>query len=596
MNRWSGFGAGALLVLFALVAYWPTLSCGFIWDDDDYVEHNKVLEAPAGLVRIWTEPTASPQYYPLVFTTFWIERRLYDLDPAGYHAVNVLLHAANGLLLWRLLRRLAIPVAWFAAALFVLHPVEVESVAWITERKNVLSGFLYLASALAYLRFRPPDRETTDWRWYAASLGLFVLALLSKTVTCSLPAALLLVTWWKRPRLGWRDLGPLAPMFVVGAALAGVTVWMERHHVGATGIDFALTPADRILIAGRAVCFYLGKLIWPVDLAFIYARWTIDPTSAEQWTYPIAVALLLAAAWFGRRIVGKGPLVALLFFVGTLLPALGFIDVYPMKFSFVADHFQYLASIGPLTLFAVAGKRGLELLFAKRPGMPALIGAAWLMALGVLTWAQVSIYVDRTELWTDTLRKDPDSWIGHQNLAEELFQKRKLDPDNLAEARKHYQEAACGSGPASGRRSTAWGGPTGTTSNMIPPERSRTSRPRSGSSPIRRRLTSISAASCRRRARRNRRSSSTNRQSRFDRRTWMRSTTSASLSPRSSASPRRSRTSRPRSGLSRTIRGRSSVWRWPTARSASRTRRGKLSGVWSNAIRKSRGFERRSIR
>jgi protein O-mannosyl-transferase len=440
-SRWPEFGEGALLVLFAVAAYWPVLSCGFVWDDDDYVEHNVPLESLGGLVRIWVEPTATPQYYPLVFTTFWIERRLYALDPAGYHAVNVLLHAANGLLLWRILRRLAIPAAWFAAALFVLHPVEVESVAWITERKNVLSGFFYLASALAYLRFRPLDRETTNWRWYAAALACFVLALLSKTVTCSLPAALLLVTWWKRPRLGWRDIGPLLPMFVVGAGFAAVTIWMEKHHVGAYGVYFELTPIDRILIAGRAVCFYLGKLLLPTELAFIYARWTIDPTSALQWIYPIAVVLALAAAWFFRQRIGKGPLVALLFFVGTLLPALGFIDVYPMKFSFVADHFQYLASIGPLTLLAAAGKAGLESVFAKRPGMPALIGAAWLMTLGVITWTQVPIYADRVELWSDTIRKDPESWIGHHNLAEALFDKRKLDPQNLVEARKHYAEA-----------------------------------------------------------------------------------------------------------------------------------------------------------
>ena len=273
-GRWTAVGEGALLVFFAIAAYWPVLSCGFIWDDNDYVENNKALESPAGLLRIWTTPTASPQYYPLVFTTFWIERRLFGLNPAGYHAINVLLHAACGVLLWRILRRLSLPVAWFVAALFVLHPVEVESVAWITERKNVLSGFFYLAAALAYLRFRPLDRESTSWQWYAASLALFVLALLSKTVTCSLPAALLLVYWWKRPRLGGRDVWPLLPMFAIGAALAYVTVWMEKHHVGAQGVDFSLTPIDRILIAGRAVCFYFGKLVLPTDLAFIYPRWS----------------------------------------------------------------------------------------------------------------------------------------------------------------------------------------------------------------------------------------------------------------------------------------------------------------------------------
>jgi tetratricopeptide (TPR) repeat protein len=202
-----------------------------------------------------------------------------------------------------------------------------------------------------------------------------------------------------------------------------------------------MTLAERGLLAGRAIWFYLSKLAWPANLMFIYPRWTLDPTSAEQWAYPIVVLLALAAAWFFRRRIGKGPLVALLFFVGTLLPALGFIDVYPMKFSFVADHFQYLASIGPLTLIAAAGKIALEAVFEKRPGMPPLIGAAWLMALGVTTWAQIPIYEGRESLWTDTIRKDPDSWIGHHNLAELRFERRNLDKENLEKARLDFLEA-----------------------------------------------------------------------------------------------------------------------------------------------------------
>ena len=350
--------------------------------------------------------------------------------------VNILLHAASGLLLWRILRRLGLSAAWFAAALFALHPVHVESVAWIAERKNVLSGFFYLGAALAYLQFRPVDSMASRWRWYAvAARPLHVLALLSKTVTCSLPAALLLVYWWKRPRLGTRDIVPLVPMFVLGAGMAYVTVWMERHKVGATGLDFALTPTDRILIAGRAVCFYLGKLVWPTELAFIYPRWTIDPDDPVQWMYPIAVVIAISGLWLQSRWIGRGPLVAMLFFVGTLFPALGFIDVYPMKFSFVADHFQYLACIGPLTLFAAAGKAALERLFRNRPGMPALIGTAWLVVLGLITFSQISIYESRETLWTDTIEKNPDCWLAHQSLGELAFER-----SDLPDARKHYEE------------------------------------------------------------------------------------------------------------------------------------------------------------
>ena len=192
-----------ILVLLVLLAYAPAYrTCGFIWDDDGYVEENKTLRSTVGLREIWLRPGATPQYYPLVFTTFWVEYHLWGLRPMGYHIVNVLLHGLNSGLLWLLLRRLNVSGAWFAAAIFALHPVHVESVAWVTERKNVLSGFFCLLAFLAYLRFAPPERpeEKPAWRWYAVSLGLFLAALLSKTITCSLPAVLVLVYWWKRDK------------------------------------------------------------------------------------------------------------------------------------------------------------------------------------------------------------------------------------------------------------------------------------------------------------------------------------------------------------------------------------------------------------
>jgi protein O-mannosyl-transferase len=129
-----------LLVVAVLIAYLPALQGGYIWDDNRYVTENPILPQPDGLAAIWTDPGATIQYYPMVFTTFWLEYRLWGLNPLGYHATNILLHALSALLLWAILRRLAVPGAWLAAALFALHPVHVESVAWVTERKNVLSG------------------------------------------------------------------------------------------------------------------------------------------------------------------------------------------------------------------------------------------------------------------------------------------------------------------------------------------------------------------------------------------------------------------------------------------------------------------------
>jgi Flp pilus assembly protein TadD len=359
----KSFAAGAALFALTTIAYAPVLSNGFIWDDDAYVTRNPTLESAAGLWRIWLEPGATPQYYPLVFTSFWLERWRWGLDPAAYHAVNVVLHALNAVLLWLALRRLQVPAAWFIACLFALHPVQVESVAWITERKNVLSTTFYLAAALAYWRFALPtedgDGAGGGWGWYVAALGLFACALLSKTVACSLPAALLLVAWWKRGRVTRRDLWPLAPMFALGAAAGVFTAWLEKHHVGASGPEWALAPVERCLVAGRALWFYAAKLAWPASLTFIYPRWQIDRYAWWQYLYPATAVLVVVVLYLLRHRIGRGPVTALCFFGGTLFPALGFINVYPMRYTFVADHFQYLACVGLLALAGATAYRGL---------------------------------------------------------------------------------------------------------------------------------------------------------------------------------------------------------------------------------------------
>jgi tetratricopeptide (TPR) repeat protein len=411
-QRTPGALWAVLIVAMTLVAYLPALRGGFIWDDDSYVQTNLTLRSAEGLGRIWIEPTAVPQYYPVVFTTLWAEYHLWGLAPVGYHVVNVLLHAACALLLWRLLRRLSVPGAWLAAAVFALHPVEVESVAWISERKNVLSTLLYLGAFHAYWRFAEPDAtESHPWAAYVASFVLFLGALLSKSVTASLPAAILLALWWKRGRLTVRDVMPTVPFVVVGAAMGLTTAWLETHHVGARGAEWAFGFAARCCIAGRAFWFYLGKIVWPHPLVFVYPRWQVDPSVWWQPLLPLAAIALVALLWCLRARIGRGPLAATLFFAGSLFPALGFFDVYPMRFSFVADHFQYLASIGPIILLAALVTR----IAGQRPA--ATVGAAaLLLVLGVLTWRQASAYQTLEALWRDTLAKNPDAWMAHNNL------------------------------------------------------------------------------------------------------------------------------------------------------------------------------------
>jgi len=398
------------------LAYVRMASAGFIWDDDAYVTQNENLRSLAGLARIWLDPRSIPQYYPLVHTSFWIETRLWGLHPAGFHLTNVLLHAVNALLLWRVLAALAVPGAYLAAAIFAVHPVMVESVAWVTERKNVLSMALALGSIVAYLRFAPlgdEPRSPRPARAWAASLGLYALALLGKSVVCSVPAVVLVLTWWKRGRVRWNDVKPLLPFFALGIVAAASTIWLERHHVGAAGEEWSLAPVERVLVAGRALWFYAGKLAWPHPLIFFYPRWQPSAAQAWQFAFPVGAAIAVAALWRARHRIGRGALAAVLVFAGVLFPALGFFDVYPFRYSFVADHFQYHASAALIALFAAVCARG-----AGRFGRAGPVAACVLVAaLALLTFRQTHAYRDLETLYRDVVAKNERAWNAHLNLA-----------------------------------------------------------------------------------------------------------------------------------------------------------------------------------
>lgn len=269
--------AGAAFVVVAtIVAYLPSIRAGFIWDDDQHVTDNTLLRSARGLKLIWTALGATPQYYPLTHTSFWIEYHLWGSSPTGYHVINVALHAGSALLLWRILRLLRVPGAWLATCLFALHPIEVESVAWITERKNVLSGVFYSGAMLAYLTGTRGDSRPRPG-WYLCSLVLFACALLSKTLTGTLPGAILLILWWKDGRLPWKHGLHLAPMIVAAFAAGSITSWMERTQVGAAGPDWDFSILERTLIAGRALWFYAYKIVVPYQFTFVYPRWEVDP-------------------------------------------------------------------------------------------------------------------------------------------------------------------------------------------------------------------------------------------------------------------------------------------------------------------------------
>lgn len=426
---------GLLLAGVTIFAYRPAWNGGFLWDDDDYIVKNDLLTASDGLQRIWFSLDSPSQYFPLVYTTFRIERALWDLNPSGYHWVNLLLHVANALLVWRMLARLNVPGAWLAGAIFALHPVQVESVAWITERKNVLMGFFFLLTLLAWIAFID-ERTKRPWPFYVLALVLCVLALLAKSTACTLPAALLLILWLKKTPITKQRLIQIAPFVVLSIGMGLLAVWWERYHQGTTQTAFPfLSPIQRILVASRAVWFYLSKLIWPSNLTFIYPKWNIRPAHLLDYTWLLAGIVACVAIYFLRRYVGRSVEIAAAFFVITLSPVLGFIMLFTFRYTFVADHYQYLACIGPIALVS-AGVASLADMLKQYRALIVGGGLFAVASLGALTWRQAAMYGDIETLWRTTLARNPECWMAHTNLGIVLLQKGQLN-DGIA----HYRAA-----------------------------------------------------------------------------------------------------------------------------------------------------------
>jgi tetratricopeptide (TPR) repeat protein len=425
---------GLFLASLVVLAYQGVWQGGYIWDDDIYLTTNPLIAAPDGLKRIWFSTDSPSQYFPLTYTSFRLEYALWGLRPEGYHWVNILLHALNGILLWRLLVRFSIPGAYLAALLFALHPIQVESVAWITERKNVLSLPFSLLAVRSWWLAVGDDPDS--WKkHYAASLGFYLLALFSKTTACTLPATLVLILWFRRAPLTRTRWIQIAPFVALGFAMGLFTMWWERHHQGTGGAEFSLAPMQRLLLASRAAWFYLEKLAWPANLTFSYPRWSISARDPMAYLWPSLLALSCAGIWRLRKGLGRGPETAALFFIATLSPMLGFIMLYTFRYSFVADHYVYAAAIGPLTLLA-AGIANLGKSIGRQRATLGICGGLVVGLLGLATWRQAQAYQTEERLWRDTLRKNPGCFLALDNLGRLLTARGQHE-----EALKCYQEA-----------------------------------------------------------------------------------------------------------------------------------------------------------
>ncbi len=471
-----------LLIALVFIAYARLFNAGFIWDDESHLTQNPCIVGPLGLKEVWT--TTRAVYYPLVLTTFWTLHKVVGLTPWPYHLLNVLLHAGSAVLLWQVLRQLNIRGAWLGAALWALHPVMVQSVAWVTELKNTQSCLFYLLTIFYFLKWeghftgnyadgldlrsadelaKSPFRRfaglpVRTWRWFALSLVFFLLATLSKPSVVMLPVVLALCVWWQKGRIRRRDVSALIPFVLISAVASVWTIFEQKFHAGAIGTEWAQTWPERLILAGRVTWFYLAKLIWPHPLIFIYPRWEIDSSELTAYFPLLGVLTGLLVLWLTRAKWSRAVFFAAAYYVVSLFPVLGFFNVFFFRYSFVSDHFQYLASMGPLALagggIVTAIGRLDKLRKPSRPDTGALpfsgnitvvrsksfllsaTSGIFLLLLVFLTWRQTAIYHDLITLYTSTLTKNPGCWMAHYNLGIVLNDRGDTDS-----AIAHYQQA-----------------------------------------------------------------------------------------------------------------------------------------------------------
>jgi tetratricopeptide (TPR) repeat protein len=458
---WAG-----VLVILTLVAYWPITDGAFISQDEKHVSANQLLARPDGMAVAWTKRWESakdyplPQYHPMAFTSYWLDYRLFGHDaqtklptPFVYHLSNIIYHAAAAVLLWLVLRKLKLPGAWLAAAVFALHPINTEAVAWISQRGTVLCGALFFGSIYTYLLFaEEAERAHADgvrvdpvkeWGLYAGSLLLFVLGMLAKSPAFAMPFVTALLLWWRR-RFSARHLMLLAPFAIIGLVLAFNAADFERDIGRANGPDYDLGTASRFVIAGRAVWFYIGKLLLPVHLTFMYPRWQpVDAETIGQFVPVAMVAVALLILLAGMKFLGRGAIVAMLALILCLLPALSFFNIAPMRYSFVADHYAYLASAALIALIIGAcatAQRRLRPQAASRVGVAIGVSAVLLVVLGATSWARTGAFSNDLMIWRDTVRKNPGSYYARDRYATELDRRSVREAESDDEALKAQAE------------------------------------------------------------------------------------------------------------------------------------------------------------
>ena len=404
------------------VFYFPALSGEFIWDDV-FFHGERAIHSWSGLWSIWFAPSEMAKeghYWPITYTTFWLEHKLFGLNPVGHHIVNCLLYFTSVVLIWRLLLKLEVPGAWAISMIFTVHPLHVESVAWLIERKGLLSALFYLGAVHVWLRFR----ESPSLKTYALALGLYALGLLSKSTVVTLPAALLVLLWWKQERISAQDIMRVLPFFIVGFT---ITLGDYLFYVTREELDLAYSFLERVLIAAQAVWFYVGKLLWPANLMVIYPHFDVSVGNLVAWLFVAATVGVLILLWGCRHRIGKGPLAGVAFFVITLSPILSLVDYGYMQFSFVADRYQYLAGLGLMAVLVGGAIHAIQPYITSFRCTFMGTFAVLVIGLGILTWQQATIYQDGITFFRHIIAHNPTARDAYLNLAYALSRAGRIE-------------------------------------------------------------------------------------------------------------------------------------------------------------------------
>jgi len=399
----------ALLVLCALIAYLPAINAGFVWDDDLLLTSNPHLENAGGLKRIWLGKS-SCDYTPLTLTSFWVEKRLWNDTPTGYHVANILLHAVAAVLLWQILSVLQIPGSWLAALLFVIHPVNVASVAWIAERKNTLSGALFFASILAFLASYKRGRM----KFYILAVALFVLAGLSKGSVVTMPIVLVGCVFWMNRRFTRSDAVRLIPFVLIAFVVALLTIRYQSRAV-----DYGLLSSDlafRSARAGPVIWLYLRGILFPIGLSPIVPQWTPNVRSVLAYLPALLALTTLGLFIWKRKSWGRPLLFASGYYLWMLLPVLGFVRMALQQETPCADWWQYLAAPGIFAGFA-GGFAVLSNAVAKHTRVLLYVFLSVVLGLFLFqTWRRSATYQSMETYCRAVLAENPHAWTLQNNL------------------------------------------------------------------------------------------------------------------------------------------------------------------------------------